>query len=219
MNLENNFLNLELNSVKNTNSKVGYASMYLGCMYSGKTTSLVHEVSLYAEITNSPGLLINHIFDNRDLQNKISSHNPLIKKIPSNIQTVFATQLSDLSETDLDKYTVIGIDEAQFFLDVYDTVLKWIESGKYIVMSGLSGTYKKELFGDLYRLIPHADKIQFLHAICKECINESKNTILTPELLNTMKAPFTKKISGDLNKTVEVGSTEIYVPTCRKHYI
>jgi thymidine kinase len=203
---------------QSNNLKSGYISIYMGCMYSGKTTNLIKEVALYTEMTKSTGLLVNHYFDTRDLDNKISTHNKLISKITHPLYAVYSQKLSEISESVLQQYSIIGIDEAQFFVDLYETVLKWVSAGKYIVISGLSGTYKKELFGELYRLISHADKIEFLQAICKECTSEVKNNFLTPELLNTMKAPFTKKITGNYNTTVEIGSTDKYIPVCRKHY-
>ena len=67
-------------------------------------------------------------------------------------------------------------------------------------------------------MLSHVDELTFCHAYCKKCIEEFNGTILTPEYLNTMKAQFTKKISGDCGLNIDVGANDKYVPTCRKHH-
>ena len=42
--------------------------------------------------------------------------------------------------------------------------------------------------------------------------------ILTPETLKSMSASFTKKISGGCDTQVDVGNSDKYLPTCRKHF-
>jgi thymidine kinase len=54
------------------------------------------------------------------------------------------------------------------------------------------------------------------HSICKECLGEYTG-ILTPDILNSMKAPFTMRISGG-NNQIEVGASDKYIPVCRKHF-
>jgi thymidine kinase len=73
----------------------------------------------------------------------------------------------------------------------------------------LNGCAEKELFGDLYKLIPHVDDIVFLTAFCKQCEEETGD--------NFSEAIFSKKIISN-DKTVEVGAENLYRAVCRKHY-
>lgn len=197
--------------------KTGFLSVYTGPMYSSKTSSMIKELTTYAELTSLKPLIINHAADTRDTNNKISTHNPLFKGLPNTIDVISTTKLSDV---DISGYDVIGIDEFQFYIDLYETIIQWLQLGKHITISGLNGDAKRKLFGDFYKLLPHIDKFEFCTAICKKCLLEFENNdkILTPELLNTMKAAFTKKINGDKDLIVDIGSKDKYVSMCRKHY-
>jgi thymidine kinase len=198
-----------------TSLNIGSLELFLGCMYSGKTTGMVQKVSNFALITGTNALIINHSIDDRDLKNKISTHNPVFKEIPKNIDTISANTLNTV---DVSKYNVIGIDETQFFEDSVDTILKWISMGKHIIAAALNGNSKKELFGDIYKLISHAENIVFCKATCILCLQNNTNTLLTPEILSTMKACFSKKISGDVDQLIDIGAADKYIPVCRKHY-
>jgi thymidine kinase len=197
-------------------TSIGFLHIIFGCMFSMKTSKMVEILTNYSTIANVNPLIVNHVLDNRDITNKISTHNPLFKGLPSNIHIVSAKKLS---EVNVSKYNVIGIDEMQFFEDLFETVLKWVSEGKHIIAAGLNGTAKKELFGDVYKLIPHVDKLDYCTAICSICVAEHDTSkILTPEILNTMKGSFSKKIAGDENLEVDVGSEDKYIPVCRKHF-
>ena len=43
-------------------SKAGYLRLYIGCMYSGKSTALLNEITRYSVLTKDI-LVINHILD------------------------------------------------------------------------------------------------------------------------------------------------------------
>ena len=77
--------------------------------------------------------------------------------------------------------------------------------GKVVIVAALVGTYQRNGFPDILELIPRAEKITFLHAICKLC----KET-----------ASFTLRIDGGVNlKSIEfeaIGSEETYMPVCRE---
>jgi len=42
-------------------------------------------------------------------------------------------------------------------------------AGKIVIVSALSGSYQREGFNDILDLVPKAEKIKQLHAICKLC--------------------------------------------------
>jgi len=210
--------------MSNISTNDGYLAGFVGCMFSGKTTSLITEITRYIDIIKycqfKKPLLINSKIDDRDNSNVISSHSSSYTGISKDIDII---AVKNLSEVDVSNYSVIGIDEAQFFSDLYETIVQWLKKGKKIYFAGLVGDYKQNQFGDIHKLLPLINDIKFCTAVCSTCLSEyTKNgSILTPEILSTMKASFTKKISGTSNTgnnvQIDVGSEDKYRPSCRKH--
>ena len=92
----------------------------LGCMFSGKSTELLRRCNRYKAIGKDV-LLINHKNDTRT-ENKIKTHNKITQEAHK------LTHLLDLLNENNDlfqKSDVIGIDEAQFFDDLYDFVVQF----------------------------------------------------------------------------------------------
>ncbi|MGV7468037.1 hypothetical protein PJI21_29075, partial [Mycobacterium kansasii] len=68
------------------------------------------------------------------------------------------------------KVEVIGIDEAQFFDDLYEFCVAVAEDdGKTVVVAGLDGDYLRRSFGCVLDLIPVADTVTKLTARCELC--------------------------------------------------
>lgn len=143
----------------------------LGPMFSGKTTTL---------LTRAMGktVIINHVLDTRCMG--VKTHDG-----------VEASALKcNVLPMKVDADTLL-VDEAQFFdsLDGVETL------APNVVVAGLSGDYKREPFGRILGLIPKADKVTILTAVC---------TCGAP-------APFTKRVSDEKN-LISVQST--YIPKC-----
>ena len=188
--------------------------VFVGCMMSSKTTMLLQEITRYADASNGKirPLVINHTLDNRNIDTKISSHSSMFKGLSDKVDFTFASKLSDV---DVSKYTVVALDETQFFPDLYDTVVTWLKQGKHIVCAGLDGTYQMKLFGMTYSLLPIADEFVKLKAICSVCMQENSNKLNN---LNTYPAAFTDKFAGDPTKEVEIGAGNMYRACCRRHH-
>ena len=214
-------------------------TVYCGPMFSGKTTRMVQEITKYSDIVSeSPRhrpLIINHASDNRhDLSLRennsdfigvnsrkglISSHSSLYKGLGNNVDVI---SVNELEKVDVSMYSVIGVDECQFFPDLYLMVQNWLKQKKHIICAGLDGNFKMGAFGQVYLLLSIADEFTKLRAICKKCLDEAiaRKEVITP---NTMiPAPFTDKIvDKDKNKNeneIDVGGKEKYVAVCRKHH-
>ena len=185
--------------------EVGYLKLIIGPMFSGKTTELIREVRRYRSIGKNV-LCINHNINKRYERDDIVSHD----KVAVNNGLVLE-RLSDIFEDEemMDKYRcadLIAIEELQFFEDAYDFMLLAVErDNKFVIACGLDGDFMRRPFGDMIRLIPFADYVQRISAFCKICADGTKGI-------------FSKKItSGD--NVVEVGSSETYIPVCRKCYL
>ena len=183
---------------------VGYLEMFIGPMWSGKTSELLklHKRFSFCEI---PVLAINYLRDDRYVTNTICSHDMV------NIPCCSATELNNVSDIvnnevndTFEKAKVVLINEGQFFKDIYDWVKTAVEQhNKQIYICGLDGDFQRNSFGDILKLIPICDKVTKLHSLCGGC--KCNNAI------------FTHRQSMDLQQ--ELIGTDIYVPLCRKCYI
>ena len=103
----------------------------LGCMFSGKSTELLRRCNRYSAIGKKV-LLINSQNDTRT-GNSIKTHQD-VKQEAIKVQNL----LPDVIDSENFKNSeVIGIDEAQFFEDLYEFVLKAEKYGKTIIIAGL----------------------------------------------------------------------------------
>ena len=182
------------------NSK-GQINIIIGCMFSGKSTEMIRIINRYKNIKDAELLIINHTIDNRYGNNVVSSHNKI------QIACKSISNLSFLKDSEeYKKSNVIFIEEAQFFRDLYDFCLKAADIDKKIVyVVGLDGDFRRNCFGDICRLIPHAENVKKLKALCARCANGTEAT-------------FTRRIvSGE---DIElVGTLESYIPVCREHFL
>ena len=75
------------------------------------------------------------------------------------------------------------------------------QAGKIVVISSLNGTYEQKPFNDVLDLVPKAEKIKHLAAICKICYNP---------------APFTLRLQGVQGGDELIGGSDMYMPVCRE---
>ncbi len=188
----------------------GYLQLIIGPMFAGKTTTLIEEAK---KVRREESLRINHSINIRYNEkhggNIFCSHDEQVLGDVINLDN-----LCDI--TKLDRYKdakYIFIEELQFFADALEAIVTMVEcDGKWVVAAGLDGTYLREPFGDVLKLIPYSDNTVKLLAKCDMCGKD---------------APFTKKFGGKeggkgddagIEMDIEVGGKDIYVPVCRKHY-
>lgn len=194
-----------------TDLSVGHLTLYIGPMCSRKTTELQsHLVTLSKLGMNC--LYINHTSDTRVEQGltygdeSLSTHNPAYKGLPSNIKSIKA---DTLGRADIADYSAIGIDECQWFSDLFDIVEYWVNTlNKKVICAGLSGNYKMRRYGQILDLIPLADKVEKRSATCMLCLQQYKEM---------RDADFTKRLSSNEDdKETDVNAK--YLPVCRRHY-
>ena len=167
-------------------------NLIIGCMFSGKTTELLRIAKRLRSIDQNV-LIINYIEDKRYSDTEMSTHD--LNKIPC----LFS---DDLMSIDYSEYSVICINEAQFFKNLKDFTIKALKDSKKIYISGLDGDYKQSPFGEILDLIPMCDNITRLYAFCKVCKDGTK-------------ANFTKRTNSI--KTQKLIGTNEYIPVCRNH--
>lgn len=179
--------------------------LFIGPMYAGKSSELIRQIQRY-EILGKNILVINHAINNRYGSNTITTHT----KMSYNDCIIIPTLASIFENNDynsrFNNAEVIVIEELQFFSDAYDHIVEWCnKKGKHIIACGLDGDFKRNPFGDVLRLIPHAEKVVKLSALCKRCRDGTL-------------ANFTMRVTKDKSQTI-VGSDDVYEAVCRKHFL
>lgn len=196
-----NKVTLEMSS---STPRMGSLELIIGPMYAGKSTELIRIINRFKCLDKNV-LVINHSINNRYGSSSLTTHNR-----ESFDECVILDKLIDIHSEEnqeiFEKADVIVIEELQFFGDAYDAIVDWIDHrGKCVVAAGLDGDARKLPFGDVLRLIPHAEKVRKLNALCKRCGDGTK-------------AHFSKRITAD-EQTVLVGSDDVYEAVCRKHFL
>jgi thymidine kinase len=193
----------------------GYLELFIGPMFSGKTSMLIKLYQNFVSNNNSVKA-INFVDDNRYTRDDfISSHDkeiiPCIKcKILNSIYPIIQDEDKNnsyavkLEETDFHSVDVFLINEGQFYCDI----VEWIKIAvgpkynKKIYVCGLDGDFKTNVFGDWLNIIPLCDRITKLNSICYNC--KERNAIFSHRLSNE-------------KELIVIGSNN-YIPLCRKCY-
>ena len=177
----------------------GKITIYMGCMYSGKTSALISSCRRHLSIDRKI-LVINYAGDNRYSEfSEIVSHNK------DKISCLKVNKLGDINLDLILNVESIMIDEGQFFSDLSEYVTKWCdEYKKKIYISALDGDYKRQPFGQILQLIPNAEQVHKFNALCIKCKDGTE-------------ASFTHRLSKETEQVV-IGASN-YVPLCRQHYL
>lgn len=180
--------------------KLGNLHLIIGPMYSGKTSELIR-LANRAKIIGKNILSINHYSNNR-YNGKICSHNN--NSFDHDKKVKLLNEIGSLEN--YSNIDIIIIDELQFFDDCYEWIINILDNYNIdIICSCLNGDYKRNNFNSILRLIPHAENITKLSALCVKCNNGTE-------------ANYSKRIIKNDEKIL-VGSTEAYIAVCRYHYL
>ncbi len=169
--------------------------LYMGCMYSGKTSQLIAEYRRWSKIGKKI-ICINYEGDTRyDMESNIFSHNK------ETITSISAKKLMDAPG--ISEYDIIMINEGQFFPDLIEFCKLWCDiNNRHIIVCGLDGDFEREPMGEIHKLIPLSDNVTKFKALCNRCNNG------TPAIFSKRKSTYRGKI--------EIGTE--YIPVCRYHY-
>lgn len=170
----------------------------VGSMFSGKSTELIRRCHRY-ECIGQKVLIINSILDTRCNNNEIQTHNNQTHN------AIKVDKLLHINDDIVINSDVIGIDEAQFFEDLPDFLIKIEQFNKIIIVAGLDGDFNRKVFGKILECIPLADNITKLNAMCSICKDG------TPAI-------FSKKLDCNDKTLIDVGAIDKYVAVCRQHY-
>ncbi len=169
-----------------------------GPMFSGKSTELIRRLknkSIYKKVS-----AVNTKKDARYGSDGVITHDGLVM---TSLRVLSLYELRNVKE--YIESEVVGIDEANFFPEITKFIVEELEStNKTFIVAGLNGDKDRQFFGKMHELIPHAEKIDFLKALCKQCADGTEASF-SVEL---------EKFEGQ----EKIGGSGDYEAVCRKHY-
>ena len=176
----------------------GQIQLIIGPMFCGKSTELIRRINRYIRAKRS-FIALKYEKDTRYetdiIKRKIMTHDGI------SIEAYPCSKLFDAIDLIKD-VEVVGIDEGQFFADIAEFADKVADMGKIVVISALDGDFQRKPFGRIYELIPKAEEIIKLRAICAKCGGE---------------ASFSKRTVASTEVEL-IGGSESYVAACRHCY-
>ncbi len=183
-------------------SNNGYLKLIIGPMYAGKSSELLRNIDKY-EYLQKNILVINHEFNKRYNSHGVTTHNGHVYN-----DCIIAKNFKDVITNYNDKFQnaeIIIIEELQFYDDALEYIPHWCDNlKKTVIASGLNGSSNRKPIGHVLELMPHADEIINLTALCYKCCDGTAGI-------------FSKKIINNCDDIL-VGSTETYKAVCRKHF-
>jgi len=174
----------------------GRIEVICGSMFSGKTEELIRRIKK-VELADEKYIIFRPKIDSRNPENKIISHakNEISASIVSSPKEIL-----DLSVN----YSVIGIDEAQFFdQSIVDICNVLANKGHRLIIAGLDMDYEGNPFGPMPNLMACAEDVMKVHAVCVETGNPAGYS-------------YRKDSSDDL---VLIGEKKEYKPLSREAFV
>ncbi|XP_076907846.1 thymidine kinase a-like [Bidens hawaiensis] len=177
----------------------GEIHVIAGPMFAGKTTTLLRRIQ--SQSSNGRNVaIIKSSKDTRYGLDSIVTHDG--EKLPCWPLAALSSFKERIGHEAYHKLEVIGIDEAQFFEDLYDFCIEAADhDGKTVIVAGLDGDYLRRSFG-VVDLVPIAESVTKLKARCELC---------------GKPAAFTLRKTEETEREVVAGA-DVYMPVCRHHY-
>lgn len=165
--------------------------LILGPMFSGKTGELFRRLRRH-KAAGRTHLLIKWAGDVRYSTDKASTHDRDM------LCASGTAQLEDVMDR-AEACDVIGIDEGQFFPDLVRVVQQLLDAEKIVIIAALDGDFRREPIGHTLQLVPRAESVIKLNAVCRMCGAD---------------APFTRRTTSDTRVEL-VGGADTYEARCR----
>lgn len=168
----------------------------VGPMFSGKSTELLRRIRR-SKHAGKRVRLVKPKIDIRYSTTHVVTHDR--SEEPATVLEIF----SEVLQTDLSEVDVLGVDEAQFFPGLFDSVMTLLRSYPRlrIIVASLNADSNNHKFGEVWDLAPKASDVSFMKSVCAECGYENA----------TRSACMIKKTDAVL-----VGGDKEYKPTCYK---
>ena len=169
----------------------GQIQVIFGPMFAGKTTELIRRIKRY-QYSKYKCIIV---------KSSIISSDQVITHDLISFQAISTHNLYDIKNKIID-FDVIGINEGQFFPDLSKFCEEMANLNKIIIVAALDGNYLRKPFGNILDIIPLAESVIKLSAICMNCQDD---------------ASFSKRITDEIEENL-VGGSDKYTVLCRECY-
>ena len=178
----------------------GSLEVIFGPMFSGKSTELQRRLRRHT-VANRRVLVVKYAGDNR-YDDAVGRKDAAVTH---DLAAMPALPTKDLMNIDnvVHNYDVVGIDEGQFFDDVAPYCEKWAQAGKTVIVAALDGTFQRKAFNSVLSLVPYAENVTKLTAVCTDCAAD---------------AAFTARTTKDTTNVEVIGGASEYKAVCRACY-
>ena len=171
--------------------------LILGPVFSEKTTEAIRIAKKYARYFTV--LFVNPVMDIRSSNGTVEARSGMKWTCTS------VTHLKELeANPEFHIAKLIVVDESAFYPDLFEHVSKWCDAKSYVV-TGLDGDWKQEKIGQIWDLIPIADKVEKVLALCEICGDG------TSAVCSKATRPLDSQVS------VVDQESKLFIPVCRKH--
>lgn len=184
-------------------------TMIIGPMFAYKSTRL-REYVVRHELAGQQAVIFKPGIDTRYSAQELVTHDLL--RHPAVVVSADTDGFIHIAEYVEEKDpSVIGVDEAQFFpTGLVETMRYYSELGKTVYVSGLNLDFRGEPFPTVKELLPYADRITYLTAVCRYpgCGREATRT---QRIVNGRPANYNDPL-------VVIGGADKYEARCVTHH-
>lgn len=170
--------------------------LYMGCMFSGKTTEMFRQVRKHVCGGDIP-LIVRFAGDTRYSRAALASSHDAVQMEAMCTEDPWC---DDDVRMAADHADVIGVDEGQFMAHLAEFCAHYASRGKHVVVAALDGTFDQRAWPEVTRLIPLADHVCKLHAVCVVCHGT---------------AAFTRRLDAQNTRVCDIGGADKYIACCR----
>eukprot|EP00898_Chlorokybus_atmophyticus_P005801 jgi/Chlat1/6221/Chrsp44S09039 len=156
----------------------GRIELIFGPMFSGKTTELARRAGrLIRQGKNC--LIVKYKGDVRYNARRLATHDTVVDWTCEARPCVALAEVANVVAGGA--YCAIAIDEGQFFADVVEYCERWANEGKIVIVAALDGTFERKPFKRVLELVPLAESVVKLNAVCTSCHGDAAFTKRTVE--------------------------------------
>jgi len=182
--------------------KEGWLEVICGPMFAGKTEELLRRVNRF-DYANIEYRIFKPAIDNRHAEEVVLSHNGVGKS------AIVVERARDILAHVDANVQAIAVDEVQFFDGEIVEVLEYLAgNGLRVIINGLDMDFRAEPFPVMMELLPRAEFVSKLTAICVKC---GAVATRTQRLIDGKPARYDDEI-------ILVGAEEAYEARCRHHH-
>lgn len=179
--------------------KDGWLEVISGCMFAGKTEELIRRIHVLS-FAKKDIKVFKPALDTRYSIKEIVTHSG------TSVPCISVKCAKDILKHIDNKTDIVAIDEIQFFdIDIVDICEYLANQGKRVIVAGLDQDFRGEPFEVISQLLPRAEFVTKLTAVCAKCGSPATRT---QRIVDHHPASYDDPV-------VLVGASEHYEPRCR----